>query len=292
MAINEDMQNLIEKLPELDVNRPNEKEKGHAAPKGKLTGPAWPDAEKMYEQVIKGGKPAVLAVIDQIKTPDTGPAYGARYLLHGIAVYVCRKGKEAQRKVVTDALVSAITSDKPRILRADCVRILQTCGTAAEIPALAPLLSDDELCDPAAQAMVTLGAGSAESLRKALASAKSRARLAVVQALGVLKDAAAFDALAAAAGDANEDVRLTALWGLSRLANPKAVDIVIKATDATDTWPRNQAVKHALVLAENLVAAGRKPEAISIYKHLQETRASKEEAFVRQAAERGLAEVQ
>jgi hypothetical protein len=47
-------------------------------------------------------------------------------------------------------------------------------------------------------------------------------------------------------------------------------------------------VKASLVLAEKLIAGGKRDEARRIYSHLKETRKGPEEAYIREAAERGL----
>ena len=44
-----------------------------------------------------------------------------------------------------------------------------------------------------------------------------------------------------------------------------------------------------LLLAENLLAAGSRKEAVRIYTHLRDTRTEPAEAYVRDAAARGLA---
>ncbi|MFI5381479.1 MAG: HEAT repeat domain-containing protein, partial [Tepidisphaerales bacterium] len=126
-------------------------------------------------------------------------------------------------------------------------------------------------------------------LRKALTTATARPRLAIVQALGGLRDAAATDALLQAATDPDTDVRLAAIWSLSRAGVVAAIDVVTKATDAPENWPRTQATRAAFLLAETLAAAGQKPDATCIFRHLIDTRTDPKEAHVRAAAEAGLA---
>jgi HEAT repeat protein len=218
-----------------------------------------------------------------------GPAYKPRYVAHGLAVYSTRPGLEKQRAAVTEALVARLQSDKPKLIRAFVVRTLQVCGNASHVGALAPLLADEELADPAAQAMVTLGGDAAGLLAKALPQATGRGRLAIIQALGGLRDGAATEALVKAAEDADENVRLTAVWALARGGQPAAVGAVLKATEATESWPRSQATQAAFNLAEALAAAGKKDDAGKIYEQLRQTRTAEHEEHVREAAERGLA---
>ena len=299
MPLAEDILALVQQLPEIDAPPPVKPapplppgEKPKPEPqhwKGKFTGPTWADAQKIFDKILAAGQDGVAAVIDLIKTPDTAPDHKPRYVLNGLATYVCRPGMEKQRALVNAAIVSRLADAKPKMMRANLARILQVCGDASVLPALAPMLPDPELCDPAAQVMVSIGPAASEHLRKALATATARPRLAIVQALGGVRDAAATDALIQAAADPDTDVRLAAVWSLSRAGVAAAVDVVSKATDAPENWPRTQATRAAFLLAETLAAAGKKPEATRIYRHLIDTRTDPKEAYVRTAAESGLA---
>jgi HEAT repeat protein len=222
-----------------------------------------------------------------VSEKDVGPAYKPRYVAHALAVYVMGPGKQKERAAVTEALVGRLgAADRPKGLRAFFVRTLQQCGDASHVAALAPLLTDEELADPAAQAMVTLGGDAAALLAKALPGATGRGRLAIIQALGGLRDASAVEALLKAAEDADENVRLTAVWALARGGDARAVDAVVKATEATETWPRRQATRAAFALAEGLAAAGKKEDAAKVFRHLRETRTADHERHVKEAAER------
>ena len=70
-----------------------------------------------------------------------------------------------------------------------------------------------------------------------------------------------------AASDENQDVRLTALWSLAGIGATEGIGPILKATAATESWPRRQAVRAALLLADNLAAAGKSRR---ILEHLKE----------------------
>jgi hypothetical protein len=260
--------------------------------KGKLHGPTWPDAEKVYDQILAGGTEAVAVVLDMVTHNDIGPAYKARYVAHALAVHVGRPGKEKERAAVVAALVSRLAAAPGRhtTTRAFAVRTLQLVGDASAVPALAPLLAEDDLADPAAQAMTTLGGDAAPLLAKALPTAKGRARLAILQALGQLQDpAAAIDAVVQAAAAEDETVRLTAIWSLARTGDPRAIDPIVKSLAAPEAWPRGQSTRAAFLLADRLTANGKGPEARDVYRKLIAARSADADRHVRQAAERGLA---
>jgi hypothetical protein len=82
-------------------------------------------------------------------------------------------------------------------------------------------------------------------------------------------------------------VRLAAGWGLAQIADAAAVDLLLKAADATG-YERIRATNSCLLMAENLVAAGNKADARRIYTRLVNSRTDPSEAHVRDAASRGL----
>jgi HEAT repeat protein len=296
-----EIKDLIARMPELDLPLEplppgpdgKKQEDKRINPKGRLTGPPWPEAEKLYEPILAGGKDAVLAVIDLIKDNDTGPDYKPRYVLHGLALYVSRPANQRHRATLVDAISTRLPGPQSKTIRASLVRTLQTFADRSALPALTRLLDDPDLCDPAAMAMAAIGEGAAEHLGKALASATGRSRLAIIQALGTLKDASATQALLRICGDgaSDSDTRLTALWALARSASPEATELMLATVVRSEDWPKTQATKAALLLAENLAAAGNKDQATKLYQHIRDTHDAPGFGHIREAAERGLAAV-
>ena len=117
---------LVDQIPALDK-------------RGTFTGPSWDEALPILDGVLAAGKEGVLAVLALLKEVDDGSDYKARYLIHALAQYVGRPGKEAARTVVAEALAA-----KPSGYAA---RQLQVCGTKAQAPALGRMLADPDLCE-------------------------------------------------------------------------------------------------------------------------------------------------
>lgn len=264
---------LVEQVPALDKN-------------GTLTGPRWDPFTPTLDAILALGKEGATGLLAMLRDVDDGQDYKARYLVHVLAVYLGRPGKEAERSAYAAALAQALDGDRPKGVKGYLARQLQVCGGAPEAPALGRLLADEENCEYAAQALLALRAGAAEEFRKALPAAKGRCRLTIVQALGTLRDAESAEALRALAAD--PDLGLAALRGLARIGDAASVDAVLKAADAPEGTARIKAVHIALLLAENLAAAGKKDAAAKIWSRLRDTRTEPHEAYVREAAERAL----
>jgi HEAT repeat protein len=175
-----------------------------------------------------------------------------------------------------------LEGDAPKAVKATLIRELQVAGCAAAAPVLGKFLADDELYTWAASALLAIRQGAAGEFRNALPAAKGRAKATIIQNLGLLGDAEALAAIRQAANDGDGDVRLAVCGALANLGDEGSVDILIKASNA-EGWERIQAAKACLVLAENLAAAGKKPAAEKIYRHLMETRKD-DEKYLRDLA--------
>ena len=162
------------------------------------------------------------------------------------------------------------------------------CAGTRSVQALGRFLTDPDLCDEAAAALVAIGAGAVEQLRQALPQARGRCRLVIIQSLGVLRDRPSAPALRQAASDADRDTRLAALWALANIGDAESVDVLLKAAEAKPGYERIAATKACLLLAEGLVASGKKDTAGNVYKHLSKTRTDSYEAYVHDAAQAAL----
>ena len=257
----------------------------------KVTAPDPDIVEKMCAELLAAGPGALLELIGLIRDPagEDFQDYKAEYLCHCLTTHVGRPGREAQRRLFADTLASQVGSGRfPLHTRRFLVRELQFVGDRRCVAAVGGLLTDEQLCDDAARTLLAIQDGVAGPFRSALPKAAGRARLVVLQGLAVLRDPASGDALRKAAGEPDREIRLTALWGLARIGSSKSVETLLKGADTPEPWERVKATQACLLLAENLAAAGSKPDAVRIYTHLHRTRTDPREQYIRKAAARAL----
>jgi HEAT repeat protein len=275
---------LVNRLPDPDKpDRPST-----------FTGPGPELAEKIFDEILAGGRQSLLELIGSIRDPSDPDFknYKADYLLHDLAVYVGGAGKENQRRLLAETVASELANEQhSKAVRAALVRRLQVVAGNEAVAALGKLLKDEDLCECAAQALVAIRQGAGPQLRRALPSAKGKCRLTIVQNLGVVRGRRAVEALREAIKDENREVRLAAGWALANLGDAGSVDVVLKAADVEPGYERIAATKACLLLAERLLAAGNRADAKKVYSHLRQTRSDKSDRYVREAAEKALAEI-
>ncbi len=246
--------------------------------------------EKAIAEIQQGGREKILGLIELLVPPGEGDDTKAHYALHCVGNHVLKIKDEKARREFSETLAAQLGGQRPKPVQAYLCQELQWAGRREATAALGKLLTDAELCEPAALALVAIRDGAAEQFRAALPQVKGKCRLNVIQGLGAVRDAQSVDGLKPALGDPDREVRLAAGWGLAQIGDASSVDVLLKAAEVEPGWERIQATKHCLVLAEKLLAAGQKAEATKLYSRLRDTRQQPSEAYVRQAAEKALAE--
>ena len=273
---------IVDKLP--DADRPGTE--------SKFTGPAPDEAKKLVASVLSGGREAILELAEMIRDANGKGEKNFKpgYLLHAIALRVGDKGREKEKLVFTEALASLLGGvNPPPGAQEYLLRELQCAGGPEVVKTLGELLEKPGIWEHALSVLVAIGAGAGEPLRKALAGAKGRRRLAILQALGSIRDTASTAALAGATEDKDENTRLAAGWSLARIATPACVQPVVKAAAKAKSWEKIQANKAALLLAENLAASGNKDKAREACNLLINANQEEDDSYVREAAERIIA---
>jgi hypothetical protein len=246
--------------------------------------------EKALGEILRGGRDHIVGLVDLLVEAGKGEDGKARYALHALAVEVCKRKDGKQRQMFAEVLASSLGGDRPKEVRAFLIRQLQVAGTGEVAPVLGKQLLDADLCEPAAQALLAIKEAAVEQFRAALPRATSKHRLTIIQALGVLRDDKCAATLQRLVLDADREVRLAAGWALARIGDAGSTDLLLKAADK-EGFERIKATQACLLLAETLLAAGRKREAARVYTQLRDTRTDPSERYVKEAALRGLAAV-
>jgi len=245
--------------------------------------------DSVVSQIYEGGQKSLLALIGMLVEPGRGDDVKPRYALHCLAVHMCKPEEEKARQAFAETLASQLGGNRPKSVQKYLIQQLQVAGGKEIVPALGKMLEDEELYESAAQALVAIGDGAAGQLRNALPKVDGKMKLTIIQNLGVVRDAESVDILKKALGDDDRDNRLAAGWALANTGDAGSVDLLLKAADAEETYERNTATKACLLLAERLLEAGKKEPAGKIYTHLSDTRSGPDEAYIRAAANKGLA---
>lgn len=275
MAITEQLKTLVEQLP----NSTNQKNEGLKEA-----------IEKTVAAIAVGGKENVLGLIEMLAEPGSKADCKPHFALHCVVNYPLVTRDEKMRRETGEVLASQLGNEKLSAYnRSYLCQELQWAGRDEACTALGKAVLDEGTSDAAVMALVAIGGErAAVPLRGAVATAKGKVRLNVIDALAKLADAKSEATFIAALSDPDEGVRLAAADGLAKAGLPSAAKPLLAVAEAAKGWQRIQLTKFCLVLAEKLAAAGKKPEARQIYEQLRTTRKADNERHVREFAEIGL----
>lgn len=277
MAVSEQLQTLVARMPDPDA-------------RGMFTENIDKDQiDSALAAIHAGGSDFVRGLVELLAEPGSEADVKPHYALHNLANHVVSKKDAQARRALGEVLAEALSGDHSAYVKSFLCQTLQWCGRRESVAALGRLLTDEQLCDPAAMALVAIQDGAAEALRAALPEARGRCRLTILHSLAALADPGADAAFRQALRDEDREIRLAAGAGLARLGSAGAVDLLLAAADVPPGWERVQAAKHCLVLAEKLSAAGNPTAARRIYERLRDTRRDPHEAYLREVAEKALA---
>lgn len=246
--------------------------------------------EKAVAAICEGGAENARGLVEMLAEPGSEEDVKPHYALHCVVNHTLIVKDEEARKAFCDVMAAELSGEHSDYVKSFLCQTLQWAGRREAIDALGNLLLNEALCDPAAMALAAIKDGAADGLRKALPKAKGKCRLAIVDALAALADTGSASVFKDALDDPDCEVRIAAGAGLAEIGDASAADLLVKAADARPGWERVQATKHCMVLAENLAAAGKRGDAEKIYKHLRDSRKDPSEQYVREAAEKALAE--
>jgi HEAT repeat protein len=261
-----------------------------SAKDGKLAEVDKTATDAALAELLKGGKEAVVGLVDMLVRPEKGGDAQARHALHALVVHVGGL-KGGEKRMVAEALASTLGDKLSSDVNFFVLRQLQLIGGKEVVPAVANLLADDALAENAALTLMAIRDGAAAPLRDALSAAEGRQVVVLAQALGTLKDAEAAPALRKLLASDDSVVRQAAGRALANIGDAECAKLLLRQSTLAQGYERVKLTDACFLLAENLLAAGKKKDAAAIYQHLSLTRREDPEKHVRAAAERALAAI-
>jgi HEAT repeat protein len=199
---------------------------------------------------------------------------------------VAAHGDAAAQKALEVRLAAVLKTGASRAAKDFVCRKLKIIGTAESVPALAPLLLDKDLSHMARYALESNSAPeAAAALREALPKLSGAQKIGTIGSLGKRRDAASAAALTPLLADADKAIAVAAAAALGMIATPEAATALCDCEKKAPEGVKAAVADACLDCAERLLAAGKKAEAISLYKSLA---GQDQPKHVRLAATRGL----
>jgi HEAT repeat protein len=163
-------------------------------------------------------------------------------------------------------LIAVLHSDAAGANKAIACKQLAIHGSGAAVPELAPLLADEHLASWARIALEAIpGPAPDEALRQALSALKGRLLIGTINSIGVRRDAAAVEPLAARLKDSDADVASAAAVALGHVGNDAATKTLRGSLATAPAGVRSAVAEGCILCAERLLANGKTKEATELY---------------------------
>ncbi|WP_312332445.1 family 16 glycoside hydrolase [Sphingobacterium sp.] len=221
----------------------------------------------------------VVTFLKGLKAPGSNNA-PIEFAANSYSFYVNQPGKEQQKRVFVEGLAKSIAQLSEPTNQVFALRLLRQCADNTAIPAVANCLANDYLADAAARTLVSIRTPeSTAALENALAaSTTEKTAIALVTALGDLKDKNAENAILGLTKKYNSDgFQRTALIALSKIGGTASESLFQeKLTAAGYGYDKFDAVGLGIDYAQALIDNKHDQDAVKfLNKFFQESQKAK-----------------
>ena len=172
----------------------------------------------IFNAILDYGREGVVHICQQLGSHDDQDLVQAKWALHGLAVHVTGRGREQKRELYISGLKKALDLSLPVNQKAFIINQMQISGGSESVSALGSYIDDPDLYEPAIQALTTIGSKSAgEALLKALPTVNWKQKVAIIQALGMMRFEPAGEEISTLLNDSNDTVKKLSGFALSNM---------------------------------------------------------------------------
>jgi HEAT repeat protein len=197
-------------------------------------------------------------------------------------------GNETARTALEKRLIAYLGSSYSSVTRSFALRQLVLIGSVASVPAVTPLIPDEELSVHARNVLEHIpGPESEKALRDALGQTKGRTRIGVINSVAVRRDVSSTPVLIKFLSEDPESAAAAAK-ALGEIGTTEAAKALTAARGKGPAPVQKAVVDGMLICADRLLAAGQRSLAITLLESLTET---SQPEHVRQAAKKTLSAV-
>jgi len=199
---------------------------------------------------------------------------------------IATQGDAAARKALEKSLVDALAGGLSRSAQDYVCRRLRIVGTARSVEALAALLAAEKTSHIARYALERIPDEKAvAAMRDALPKVSSKLKPGIIGSLGKCRDKKSIKAVSKLLGDSDIQVAQAAAQSLALIGTSAAARELSKFAKRAPANMKLPVANACLICAEQLLADGKKSEAVALYKEL---RGGDQPAYVKVAAMRGM----
>ncbi len=224
----------------------------------------------LTQRIAKRGASAIPSLVPLLYNASSAVHQTAQQALRAI-VYQANRSDATEHDAVVNALFKQIapTSKHANAVRQTLIEMLSLIAAEKDIPRLTPYLSDRGVREAACLALTRLPFPTAQTaLLTALKTADSEFQGSLILHLAERGDVTAVPTIQSYLKTAKDTVRLHAIHALGCLPDASSADLLWSRTEGNTVESRT-AVRAYLELADRLLQAGDKANALAMYQRFQ-----------------------
>jgi len=213
-----------------------------------------------YQELMKAfcstGEEGVLTMVKMIKPPGKGGNEQVEFALSGMSQYATGEGLSDIRMTMESAYLKVLDQIDELETKAFIIRQLQVVGQDESVEVLGRYLNQEDLCSPAAKALVLIGTEQAaqalqNSLLRRMGTAKTQQS--VLQAIGEAQLPVNEDLLTGMVGVGDDDFRQAVFFALSRTGTKASLPVLASAAEKAGFWTEKTSATDAYICLINRV---------------------------------------
>ncbi len=218
--------------------------------------------------VAQTGSATLDGALKTLKTYDWG---ADREALNPIdQAIIATQDDAAARKALEKSLVDALAAGISRSAQDYVCRRLRVVGTAKSVEALAALLVAEDTSHIARYALERIpDAKATKALRDALPKVSSKLKPGIISSLGTRRDKKSIKAISKLLGDSDNQVAKAAAQSLGLIGTSAAARQLSRFAKKASANTKMPIADARLACAEQLLADGKKSEAVALYKEFK-----------------------
>jgi len=195
-----------------------------------------------------------------------------RYFVSCIALAAVMTANLSTRAADEQALIAVLQSaDSSKPDKAITCKKLAIFGSKVAVPALAPLLNDNELISWARIALESIpGPEADEALRNAMGTLQGRSLIGVINSIAVRRDAGAVPGLTERLKGKDAEVASVAAVALGKIGGEPAIKTLRASLAGSPKDVRSAVAEGCILVAERLLADGKAGDAAAIYDEVRQ----------------------
>ncbi|MEO5648671.1 MAG: DUF1080 domain-containing protein [Ginsengibacter sp.] len=211
------------------------------------------------KEMASMGQTGLVNMAAMLAAPGKGDNSQLEYAINGFSYYATQPGKEDWRKMSEQAWSQALEKTSDKVNKAFIISQLQIVGQSDEtVSSLKNYLNDDQLCDPAARALIKINSSAAnKALLQAAQNAQGTCRLSLTKALGESHNVEAVSLITSLSNSEDKMLSKVALNALANIADPSSASILAKAAEKSGfTFEETNATDSYLLFLNRLAENG------------------------------------